>query len=267
MSSPNSPFMASVAAHLRVRRYSERTIKTYLYWIRYYIVYHNKQHPNELDGQHVEQFLSFLANNRHVAAATQKIALNALVFLYNRFLEQPLGDVSGFRRSRHQPKLPVVLTRLEIVKLLAEMRGVHHLLASMLYGSGLRRIEAVRLRVNDVDLDLGQLRIWNGKGFKHRITALAPELSAALKHQIQQVNLYLQADLEDPRFAGVYLPDALARKYNSAGKSAGWQYLFPSRQLSQQTGTGLWRRHYLDGSSVNKAIRHRRHCAPALPNR
>jgi integron integrase len=238
-----------------VRNYSKRTVDTYLYWIKYFIIYHNKRHPSELYDIEVEQFLTFLAVDRRVSIATQKIALNALAFLYNKFLEKPLGDVSKFRRSVRQAKLPVVLTRVEIADLLKQLNGVPLLIASMFYGSGLRRLECARLRVKDLDFDHLQVQIWNGKGYKHRLTTLAPELVPRLKDQIEQVKLYLQEDNSNEQFAGVWMPDALARKYPSASFSLAWQYLFPATRLTFEPGTIHLRRHHVDESGINKSIK------------
>lgn len=141
MSSNQSPFLESISRYMAVRRYSKRTVESYLYWIKYFIIFHKKQHPSEMSGLEVEEFLTHFAVERKVAASTQGIALNSLAFLYNRFLEKPLGDLSGFRRSNKQRKLPVVLTRVEVNKLLAQLSGTPLLIASMLYGSGLRRME------------------------------------------------------------------------------------------------------------------------------
>ncbi len=238
-----------------VRRYSKRTIKTYIYWIKYFIIYHKKRHPSKLDSSHVEQFLTFLAVERKVAAATQKIVLNALAFLYNKFLEQPLNDMSSFQRARSQQKIPVVLTRAEVAKLLLNLEGTTLLIASLLYGSGLRRIEAIRLRVKDIDFDHLQIQVWNGKGFKHRLTTLAPELKVTLQHQINQVSLFLLEDRENEQYAGVWMPDALSRKYVNSALELGWQYLFPSPKLSFEPGTRNLRRHHIDESNINRFIK------------
>ena len=251
----SSPFLQSIADFMSVRRYSKRTINSYLYWIKYFIVFHGKRHPTEMHDAEVEQFLTFLATQRGVAIATQKIALNALAFLYNRFLKDPLGDVSQFRRVRRQAKLPTVLTRSEVNALLKHLQGSHSLLASLLYGSGLRRIEAVRLRVKDLDFNHLQIQIWNGKGYKHRLTTLAPELVNALKEQVGRVRELLTDDLENEQYAGVWMPDALGRKNPAAARSLGWQYLFPSANLSFEPGTRILRRHHVDESGINRAIR------------
>lgn len=164
MARSSSPFLQSISRFMLTKRYSKRTVDFYLYWIRFFINFHKQRHPTELGGAEIEQFLTFLAVERKVAAATQGLALNALAFLYNRFLEKPMGNVGNFRRSSIQAKLPVVLTRSEVHRLLSALSGTQLLIASLLYGSGLRRIEAVRLRIKDVDFGKLQLRIWFGKG-------------------------------------------------------------------------------------------------------
>lgn len=237
------------------RRYSKRTISTYLLWIRAFIIFNDKQHPEHLNDQHVAAFLTNLAVDRQVSASTQKIALNALVFLYNKFLQKPLGDVSAFVRVNRQPKLPIVLVEEEVLGLLQHLAPNYKLPVGLLYGSGLRLMELVRLRVNDVDLELKQIRIWNGKGFKHRLTTLAPELIPAIQRQVQKVEHLLSDDLQNDDFAGVWMPDALARKYKKANKSLGWQYLLPSLKLSIDPQSNVIRRHHIDETGINKAIK------------
>ena len=252
---PHSPFLDSIARFMSVRRYSKRTIQTYLYWIKYFIVYQRKCHPETMGDHEVEQFLTFLAVDRKVAAATQSVALNALVFLYNKFLDRPLTNAGNFRRAKKRRRLPVVLNRFEIGKLLDCVPDSARLLVSLLYGSGLRRIEVVRLRVKDVDFDHHQLRIWQGKGFTNRLTTLAPELDPGLHSQIKKVEYYLHRDLQNVNYTGVWMPDALARKYSGASKSLDWQYLFPSVRLSLDPEASGLRRHHLDESGVNKVIK------------
>lgn len=250
-----SPFLSSVEEYMTVRRYSKRTIKSYLYWIRSYILYHKKAHPKELHAKHVEDFLTYLSVKRKVSSSTQKIALNALAFLYNKFFEQPLGNLSEFNRVKRQPRLPTVLTEGEVMNLLHNLDPVYKLPVGLLYGSGLRLMECVRLRVNDVDLDLKQVRVWNGKGAKHRLSTLAVELAHGIKRQIQKVEGYLEEDLQKESYSGVWLPDALDRKYKNANKSLGWQYLFPSVKLSVDPSSGLVRRHHIDETGINKALK------------
>jgi integron integrase len=250
-----SPFLESIRAHMLVRRYSRRTVSAYLYWIKYFIIFHNKKHPQDLGAIEVEQFLTWLATERQVSAGTQTVALNSLAYLYNKFLNKPLGELGHFRRSKRQAKLPTVLTVGEVGALLSTLNGSHRLMAAMLYGSGLRRIELVRLRVKDVDFDFHQLKIWQGKGEKHRLTTLAPELVPLLKRQIQQVQLTLQEDSENPNYAGVWMPNALGRKYPTAARSLNWQYLFPASKLSIDPQSGQIRRHHIDESALNKLIK------------
>jgi len=261
MSPSRSPFLDSIYRFMMVRRYSKRTIDTYLYWIKYFIIFNKKRHPAAMGEAEIIAFLTYLAVERKVAAATQKIALNALAFLYRKFLDKPLNDFSQFRKSTRQRKLPVVLTRTEIQKLFSVLRGMRLLIVSLIYGSGLRRIEAVHLRVKDIDLDQPQIRVWNGKGFKHRITTLAPELIPDLRSHIQKVAMLLKEDRRNGAYQGVWLPDALGRKYPGAAYELGWHYLFPSTRLSIEPGTTYLRRHHIDESSINKFIKTARHQA------
>jgi integron integrase len=250
-----SPFLSSVSDFMTVRRYSKRTIKSYLYWIRYFILFHDKRHPEAMGPREVEQFLTYLAVNRTVSISTQKIALNALAFLYNKLLEQPLGDLGDFNRARTPAKLPVVLTRQEMARVLGHLTGTSNLIASLMYGSGLRRNEAVRLRVKDIDFDHHQLQVWNGKGYYHRLTTLAPELLPRLKRQIDRVQSFLQEDSQHPLYGGVWMPDALARKYSQAARSLGWQYLFPSPRLAVDADGGKLRRHHVHEANINRALK------------
>ena len=236
-------------------RYSKRTVNSYIYWIKYFIFFHKKQHPKNMGDKEVRQFISHLALNRQVSPTTQALALNALAYLYNKYLKQPLGDIGDFKKARRQQKLPVVLNQNEIKSLFAELQGKHKLLAGLLYGSGLRRIELVRLRVNDIDFDHLQIRVWNGKGFKHRLTTLAPELAASLRAQIESVRELYNADIRNHEYCGVWMPEALGRKYRSAPKEFHWHYLFPSTRLSYEPGTTNLRRHHLDETSPGKSIR------------
>ncbi|SER50716.1 integron integrase [Nitrosomonas sp. Nm51] len=250
-----SPFLNTIAEFMLVRRYSKRTIKSYIAWIKAFINFNAQRHPKEMGAPEIERFLTYLATDRTVSSSTQAVALNSLAFLYNKFLEQPLGDLGAFKRAMRQPKLPSVLTQQEVKSLFKYLEPKYRLTAGLLYGSGLRRMELVRLRVNDIDFDHLQVRVWNGKGFKHRLTTLAPELIPAIRRQIERVDHFLTEDLEIDSYCGVWMPDALARKYPSASKELGWQYLFPSHKLSLEPGTLHIRRHHIDESSVNKAIR------------
>lgn len=250
-----SPFLNQIDHFMKVRHYSRRTIKSYILWIKAFIRFNDYQHPKNMGSKEVERFLTHLAVNRAVSISTQSLALNAIVFLYNKFLEKPLENIGDFRRVKRPAKLPTVLTEQEVKLLFSHIEPKYKLMAGMLYGSGLRRIELMRLRVNDIDKDLKQVRVWNGKGYKHRITTLATELIPAINRQIHRVQVLLDEDLENSDFSGVWLPNALARKYKNANKTLGWQYLFPSIQLSREPATGLLRRHHMDESVINKALK------------
>ncbi len=251
----NSPFLASVREYMLVRNYSRRTIDSYLYWVKYFILFSDKQHPSKLGEADIERFLTHLAVNRGVSPSTQSIALNAIVFLKTKYLGQQLKGILNYRKSSRQQKLPVVLTRDEVKVLLVQLDGTAYLMAALMYGSGLRRIELVRLRVKDIDFDYRQIRVFDGKGGKHRLVTLAESLLPALRHQIQQVELTLQQDLQNPHFAGVFMPNALGRKHSLACKHLQWQYLFPASKLSVDPRCGSIRRHHYDESSVNRFIK------------
>ncbi len=251
----NSPFLTDLRAFMMVRHYSKRTIQSYSYWIKAFINFNAQKHPKDMGVVEVERFLTHLAVNRTVSVSTQSIALNSIVFLYNKFFETPLKGIDDFKRARRPAKLPTVLTQVEVKRLLENVEPKYKLMVGLLYGSGLRRMELFRLRVNDIEFDLKQIRIWNGKGYKHRITTLAVELIPAIQKQIQRVELYLNDDLDVPNYSGVWLPGALSRKYVKANKTLGWQYLFPSYKLSIDPATSLLRRHHLNESVINKALK------------
>ncbi len=203
----------------------------------------------------VSDFLTHMTVDRGVSRSTQQLILNALAFLYNKFLDQPLGELGDFARGHSQRKLPIVLSRDEIRSLLDCLTGVHRLMAALLYGSGLRRMELVRLRLKDIELEHLQLRIWFSKGFRHRITTLAPEIVPDLERQMDKVKLILEEDRANQAYQGVWLPPALARKYPGANLKAGWHYLFPASRLSIEPGTTNLRRHHYDEHSVGRFIR------------
>lgn len=251
----SSPFMDSLHRHMLAHHYSKRTVDSYLYWIRYFIRFHNRRHPREMGAGEVMAFLSFLAVDRHVSVTTQKVALNALAYLYNKYLGKPFGELGSFNKASRPRKLPVVLTRQEVAKVLGQLSGSAWLLASMIYGSGLRRIEAVGLRVNNIDFEHGLVRVWGSKGGKHRVVTIAPELFPYLRKQITRVERLLQEDLVNKDYSGVWLPNALALKYPSAPRQPGWHYLFPSTTLSYEPGTSNLRRHHVDESSINKLLK------------
>jgi integron integrase len=251
----NSAFLTYISELMTTKRYAKRTIKCYLYWIKFFILYHNKRHPNEMGDSEVEAFLSFLSNERHVAVKTQATALNALCFLYRHIIVRPLSKDMQFNKARVAQKLPVVLTRSEIQNLLLNMHPKYMLIAQLLYGSGLRLMEALRLRVQDIDFDYLSVMVWQGKGNKNRRVTLAEELVPALKNQISAVNQLFHCDIKNQEYAGVWLPFALSRKYPNAPKEINWHYLFPSGSLSLEPLVGVLRRHHIDETTVRKAIK------------
>ena len=239
---------------IRVRHYSIRTEQAYVGWVRRFVVFHGKRHPSELGAEEVAAFLTHLAVRGRVAASTQNQALNALAFLYRHVLEQPLpDDLDGIARAKKPARLPVVLTRDEVQRLLAELEGTHALVGGLLYGSGLRLLEALRLRVKDLDWGHHQLVVREGKGAKDRVTMLPERLETPLREHLRHVRLLHRRDLGAGHGA-VHLPGALARKNPSAATSWGWQYVFPAPARAVDPRTGVVRRHHLHESSVQKAV-------------
>ncbi|MEW5959587.1 MAG: integron integrase [Chloroflexota bacterium] len=252
---PASPKLLDQArAVLRRQHYARRTEEAYIHWIVRFIHFHHLRHPQEMDTPDIEAFLNHLAVDLHVAASTQNQALHALLFLYQQVLDQPLSAKVDALRAKTPHRLPVVLTRQETQALLHHLSGVHQLVARLLYGSGLRLLEALRLRVKDIDFAQRQLVVRAGKGDKDRITILPDILHQPLHHHLKQVKTLHEQDLTTG-YGQVYLPDALERKYPNANREWGWQYVFPSPRLSVDPRSGQIRRHHLDESGLRKAIR------------
>lgn len=217
---------------IRVRHYSYRTEQAYVAWIRRFILFHGKRHPSQMSGNEVREFLSWLAGERDVAAATQAQALAAILFLYKHVLEVDLPWVENVVRARRPKRLPVVLTRGEVRQVLRELQGDYWLLASLLYGSGLRLMEGLRLRVKDLDLQRRELVVRGGKGDKDRVSVIPLALVAPLRAQLERVRLQHEEALVRG-YAGVELPHALDRKYPRAHLELGWQYVFPMARPSR----------------------------------
>lgn len=249
----NSPFLQEVINQIRVRHYSRRTEETYLHWIKRYIFFHKKRHPQVMGEREVAQFLTHLAVQGNVAAATQNIALNALVFMYRHVLQRPLREIGGVVRAKKPQRLPVVLTPEEVARVLSRLQGQYWLIACLQYGSGLRLIESVRLRVMDLDFDRRAVFVRNGKGGKDRVVTLADELIMPLQRHMEVVRTQHERDLA-AGYGTVYLPHALAKKYPNAEREWKWQYLFPAGQRSTDPRSGVERRHHLDESCVRKAV-------------
>ncbi len=239
---------------IRKRHYSYRTEKQYVAWARQFILFHGKRHPAELGGAEVEAYLSFLATDRRVAAATQAQALAAILFLYKRVLNAPLPWLENVTRARRPKRLPVVLSRDEVRSWLKQLVDPYWLIASLFYGSGLRLLEVLRLRIKDVDVPQRRILVRDGKGSKDRVTMLPEKLVTPISAQIRQV--YAQHDIAIARgFGGVELPHALERKYPRAHLDPGWQYVFPAAKPSRDPRSGTWRRHHLHEQSVQRVMR------------
>jgi integron integrase len=239
---------------LRVRHYSIRTEESYISWIKRYIFYHHKQHPKDLGHEEITQFLSHLATERNVAASTQNQALSALLFLYKEVLQMELPWLNKVVRAKRPARLPVVLPRKQTLQLLHQLSGTNWLVANLLYGSGLRLMEAIRLRVKDVDFDYDQIIVRSGKGFKDRTTVLPTSLCKPLQKHLLKVKTQHQLDL-DEGFGEVYLPFAIERKYPHANKEWGWQYVFPSSKRSVDPQNGVVRRHHISEKNLQRAIK------------
>ncbi len=247
---------------LRRQHYSYRTEKSYLHWAKRYILFHQKRHPAQMGLPEIGQFLDYLAEQERVSASTQNQALSALLFLYRQVLHIDLPEQGlQFTRARKPQRLPTVLSRGEVQALLACMTGVPLLVAQLLYGSGLRLNEALRLRVQDLDFDRHQIIVRGGKGDKDRFTLLPKGLQIPLQQQMTRVRLRWQQDQNAAPPIGVSLPNALERKYPAAPFEWGWQYLFPAARPSVDPATGQVKRHHLSPSAVQKAVRTAAKCA------
>ena len=245
-------FMDRFRAFIRARHLAYRTEKTYCNWVREFIRFHNTRHPESMGAMEVNAWLSHLANNRNVAVNTQKTALNAVVFMYHQFLGRALGDLQFTNTSRGR-KLPTVFSHEEAMSVLSHMHGTHKLVASLMYGSGLRVMEAVRLRVQDVDFSEPCLFLRETKGDKWRRTILPGLIRENLKAQVELALALHRQDLDDG-FGEVYMPNALTKKYPGASRSPAWQYVFPAKKLSIDPRSGVRRRHHIGEQQVRRSV-------------
>jgi integron integrase len=253
-SEDSSPFLRSVREAIRKRHFSIRTEEAYLQWIRRFILFHGKRHPMQLGESDVAAFLSHLAVDGQVASATQNQALNALVFMYRNVLDRPLGQCTGIVRAKRPQRLPVVLTPDEVGRILRALKGIYWLIGCLQYGSGLRLLESVRLRVKDLDFEHHAILVRDGKGGKDRVVTLPDELVIPLKRHLATRRTLFERDCADG-VGTVYLPYALARKYPNAPSQWAWQYVFAAETVSTDPRSGERRRHHVDESSMQKAVR------------
>ncbi len=252
---PEQPvrFTDQLRSFIRARNLAYKTEKTYLFWILRFIRFHNRQHPKVMGAVEVEAFLSHLAVQQHASVNTQRTALNALVFLYREFLGQDLGTLS-FGQAKGRRRIPTVFSNDEACAVIARLDAEYKLMAQLMYGSGLRISECIRLRVKDVDFSMNVLNVRDGKGGKDRVTVLPTSLRPMLVQQIGFVKALHQKDLA--RGCGeVYLPHALARKYPNAPRETAWQFLFPAGILSIDPRGGVRRRHHVMDRTVQKVIK------------
>lgn len=239
---------------IRTKHYSIRTEEVYLAWMRRFIRFHKMRHPRDMGAVEVQQFLSHLAVDGDVAASTQNQALSAILYLYKEVLGTDLPWLNEVTRAKKPKKMPVVLTRTEISSLMLQAEGEMGLLIRLLYGTGMRLLEACRLRVKDVDLERREIIVRDGKGAKDRVTMLPESLVQPIVQQIQRTTEWFAHD-RAKGLAGVYLPHALARKYPEAPFELGWQYVFPASRSSEDPRTGAKRRHHVDEKRVQRAVK------------
>jgi integron integrase len=241
---------------MRLLHYSIHTERTYCEWIKRFVHFHRMKSRDDLSGGEgkIEKFLTHLAVHGNIAPATQNQAMNALVFLYRKVLKQDLNEQINAVRAHKKRNIPVVLTREETAKILSLMTGTPQLVAKLMYGSGLRISEAIRLRIKDIDYAMKTITVRSGKGDKDRVTTFPSSIMPFLESHLAKVRTTHQNDLKTG-YGEVYLPHALARKYPNASKEWGWQYVFPSGTLSEDPRSKRIRRHHIDPSVINKAIK------------
>ena len=257
MTKQDEKLLDEVRRVMRLKHYSIHTERAYCDWIKQYIKFHEMKSKKELlliPEEKIETFLSYLAIQRKVAISTQNQAMNALIYLYKNILNQPLEKTINATRSKRIPRIPVVLSHTEVREVITLLEGISQLVVKIIYGSGLRITEAVRLRVHDIDFEYKQITVRSGKGNKDRVTTFSNTLAPQVKLHLQKVKLIHEKDLLKGH-GSVYLPYALNKKYTNAEKEWGWQYLFPSRKLALDPRSNIIRRHHLDQSGVNKAIK------------
>jgi len=246
--------LEKVRQEIRRRNYSYSTEKSYTNWIRRFIKFHNLNHPKNMGNKEIVEFLNYLAVQKNVAASTQNLALCAIVFLYKEVLGLQIDELDNLKRAKKPAHLPVVLSKKEVKLILKHLEGIPLLITSILYGSGLRISEALRLRVHDIDFDYMQIMVRNGKGKKDRVTMLPDSLSTTLKEQIQKVKNLHNRDLANG-FGSTILPHALAQKYPDAATNIGWQYLFPAKYRRKDPISGIRHRYHISPKNVQREVK------------
>ena len=251
---PQHPrFLDLVAQACRVKHLAIRTEQAYVNWAKRFILFHNKKHPKDMGALQIKEFLNHLACDRNVAASTQNQALNALVFMYRDVIQRDPGEFDDFQRAKRPKKLPTVLTRDEVNRLFAHIDGTYGLMAQLLYGTGMRLMECVRLRIKDIDFERKAIVVRSGKGNKDRMTVFPQKLLAPLALHVDKLRSLYNQDREQ-RIHGVILPFAFEEKAPHAGASWPWQWAFPAAQLSTDPRTGIVRRHHISEDGLQRAV-------------
>jgi len=252
---PDLKLIDQVRQVMRYHHYQYRTEQTYCNWITRYIKFHNCLiHPREMGKLEIESFLSHLASERKVSVSTQRQALNAIVFLYTKVLELPVAEDIGHVRAKKQSRPPVVLTKNEVKLIFSWMKGDHLLMSNLLYGCGLRLMECIRLRIQDLDFGHSLVYIRDAKGSKDRVVPLPVAVKDELQFRVKKVKTIHEQDLLQG-FGKVYIPEALSRKYQNAAQEFRWQYVFPAKKLSTDPRSGIQRRHHVLESGLQKAVK------------
>ncbi|HEX8710102.1 MAG TPA: integron integrase [Pyrinomonadaceae bacterium] len=249
-----SPLLEQVRQRLRLKHYSIRTEEAYVRSIKRFILFHRKRHPAAMGVDEIRQYLSHLAVDGRVAPSSQNVELAALLFLYRQVLGRDLPSVEGIERAKQPRRVPTVLTREEVAKILARLSGTYHLMTSLLYGTGMRLMECVRLRVKDIDFGYRQITVRDGKGCKDRRTLLPESLVVPLRRQLERTRLLHEEDLQSG-YGSVYLPNALERKYPDAAKEWAWQWAFPAGRLSVDPRSNEVRRHHCSEDALQREVK------------
>ena len=239
---------------IRLKHYSIRTEQAYVRWIKRFILFHNEKHPSNMGKPEIEAFLSYLAVKRRVSSSTQNQAFNAILFLYRDVLTRNLDDSINAIRAKKPKRLPTVMTKDEAVSVISALSGVYQIMAKLLYGSGLRLMECVRLRVKDIDFQRNQVLVRDGKGMRDRATMLPKSVEFALREHLARVRKIYEEELRNGG-GRVYLPQALERKYPNAAREWIWQYVFPAKSLSKDPRSGETRRHHIHENALQKAVK------------
>ena len=254
-SEKRKPKLLDLVRHkIQALHYSPRTEKTYIGWIKQFIFFHGKRHPVDMAEKEINEFLSFLAIKKHVTASTQNQALCAIVFLYRHVLNKDIGLMDGLIRAKRPGRLPVVLSKAEVRKIIRNLSGVKKIIVMIMYGSGLRLMECLRLRVKDIDFSLNQIIVRDGKGNKDRITMLPQVVNISLKEHLKRVRKIHQQDRQDG-YGRVNLPYALSRKYPNASREWNWQYIFPATKRFKNPITGEQGRHHIHETAIQKSVK------------